>query len=582
MKNKLTVTTFFVFTILGLFLIPSQSFAQKRSAKKVKKSPTTVVTTQYSAKAESILPVLNAYVYSITSGNSDIKSAITLTQDMQKCSPNDQQIVRDSLRSHISQALAKENRSTAVTLIDLYKNISNTQDTKLGQILYVEGMMKADEQNLDAVKKSISEISNLKGNYSTQIQTLSQRLNKITNFRDIMTEMPRYWASTFYIADKRALPQFMLNFLPDNSKEGGYNVQLSHCRIPELLRLNHQVMMPFADDSLYVCWSNEKLQNVDMQTAQLARSSSALAGNLVAGSIIGNSPDFVGQLSGNILGGLTEMGFNALFDAIFEPSKKIYIVEARLCVDNPHVMSGNITYRVAKIKPSTKNVTFDTSFHTAIFSNWNTEMGINFTHFQGYFINPYLQFNNKITYGSLDYSKEFLKDCKGLDTALAGRSKSNGSRDYNSKTNAGLYRTSLNNLLEWRKQRGEKYQPIEDYLSQPLIGVGVIPIPQEAFTEKTIKKWKFNHGCIVTDIIAFSLFKAGIDKFDALIRIGNVDINGPEDLQRVNETYSPGDKVTVEYATTMDLYFTDYSFLTNVNYLRRLSWKKKTIEVILD
>ena len=115
--------------------------------------------------------------------------------------------------------------------------------------------------------------------------------------------------------------------------------------------IKSKIVMPYASDSICVIWSSEDLKNFNADIAQSLRQVTATIGATIAGEVNQRYKYSSSEkIATDMLVDLGETAINAIFDAIFTPSKKIFVLQARLKKVNDNLLTGKLYFRQTKVK----------------------------------------------------------------------------------------------------------------------------------------------------------------------------------------------------------------------------------------
>lgn len=115
--------------------------------------------------------------------------------------------------------------------------------------------------------------------------------------------------------------------------------------------IKSKIVMPYASDSICVIWSSEDLKNFNADIAQSLRQVTATIGATIAGEVNQRYKYSTSEkIATDMLVDLGETAINAIFDAIFTPSKKIFVLQARLKKVNDNLLTGKLYFRQTKAK----------------------------------------------------------------------------------------------------------------------------------------------------------------------------------------------------------------------------------------
>ena len=266
--------------------------------------------------------------------------------------------------------LKRNSNDRVIAVVELYDHLFADTAANKTKMLYVKGNILASKQDTIQLKKVIRRLNLLQD--TVHSQTLYDHLIKIRNYVPADQGLDGTWISDKIWPDRYNLPAHPITF---DYKNGQTIVYKRECVYELEYKYEptdtSRLVLPYAEDSLYIVWSSEKLKNIDPEALGLLRGATSTAASIVSGNLARhNKVDFGEQLLGNIATSAIEIGLNAIFDAIWKPSKTVWILEGRFRRVNKYLLQGTLTYQSKKV---------DVDGKVSNKSSWTDE--ISYTHY---------------------------------------------------------------------------------------------------------------------------------------------------------------------------------------------------------
>lgn len=188
--------------------------------------------------------------------------------------------------------------------------------------------------------------------------------------------------------------------------------------------IKSKIVIPYASDSICVIWSSEDLKNFNADIAQSLRQVTATIGATIAGEVNQRYKySTSGKIATNMIVDLGETAINAILDEIFTPSKKIFVLQARLKKINDNILTGKLYFRQTKVKVG-EEIKWEKYIDTVTFLRWKPEYDVVFMgKDQEYPVMPYY-----------DISKDVPSQIKSLKNKV----KKGIKQSFDSKTHIGI------------------------------------------------------------------------------------------------------------------------------------------------
>ena len=191
-----------------------------------------------------------------------------------------------------SEFLQSNNKNDALAIICLYSSLANSNDEKLPTLLYIKGTIYSENLDSVKVKETINELNNLTPPNTQYISALNENLEKIRDFKPPYQELDGEWVALDinwmqHSKKKGSLVNFwqksghtwlgelkvgMLMKIINDIKADTMSIQIEkECNLSSQISAKmakwitkeiayaSQIVIPYAKDSLYICWANEKV-----------------------------------------------------------------------------------------------------------------------------------------------------------------------------------------------------------------------------------------------------------------------------------------------------------------------------------
>ena len=262
----------------------------------------------------------------------------------------------------------------ALAIADLYESLAAFDDPERLKISYYRGEYAATvEGDSIALHRAISDIEAFPAGQGTDreahLLVLHDYLEQIRNYVPVDRTIDGVWISDLR-TKQFGLPKMILKVIA--GKDGSPIFRMYH--LPEeyapaaqfdILKnamwrgqgMDAQSEWAYAGDSILAVWSNEKLKNPDADLHAMTRQ---ISGSLTDAVTIAGG----GSLEGNLLGGSLSILSGMLLDALFTPSKVVFVLQGRLCKVNDRQLDAVIYYTYLRAKGSDKPEVKNEEWHT--------------------------------------------------------------------------------------------------------------------------------------------------------------------------------------------------------------------------
>lgn len=352
--------SFLLGLLFGIFIY-ANVFAQNYDETKLEALTNEFIQKSESSDALSLMTTIRSYYSSLSVGDKDK----ILTYYLNKT----------------TALLQSEEKNEALAVIHLYQNFADSKDSNLPNLLYIKGCLYAEKVDSFQLKRTIDELNNLTGLENVQtrnyVSQLNSSLNKIRNFIPSYKTIEGAWIADdlcwntsnkeHYLvgAFEKMEPDIILNVNYDQvgdtaswclDKECFLSSQVvAHKKMAiwswDVKNYASQIVIPYSSDSIYVLWSSEKINKNGITYAGVLRETTGAASAMINAELAQNNKyDFSDQLIGGLATSIAEIGINSIIDALFTPSKKMFVLEAHLKIVNKYLMRGSLIYKYSKVK----------------------------------------------------------------------------------------------------------------------------------------------------------------------------------------------------------------------------------------
>lgn len=431
--------------------------------------------------------------------------------------------------------LKRNSNDRVIAVVELYDHLFADTAANKTKMLYVKGNILASKQDTIQLKKVIRRLDLLQD--TVHSQTLYGHLVKIRNYVPADQGLDGTWISNWYRTDGYNWSMNPITFDYKNGQTIVYHK-------PYVYELEYtsdyptdtsRIVLPYAEDSLYIVWSSEKLKNIDPEALGLLRGATSTAASIVSGNLARhNKVDFGEQLLGNIATSVIEIGINAIFDAIWKPSKTVWILEGRFRRVNKYLLQGTLSYQSKKVNVDGK-VSNKTSWsHEYSYTRYNPDDHIYWAGWRFDINTPYV------------WLTEYIKARKNQFTPAKKDQKR-----FNTHQRAKVWYLNHIRAMEEGIDDDLYYQLWlrADSMKQacyiaPFIGI-VFDEVDSTFRQKN--KWSPEQGVVVKDFDKnwSAALLAGLKKNDVIVEVGPYPITDNASFSKAIGNFKPYEVVNV-------------------------------------
>lgn len=430
--------------------------------------------------------------------------------------------------------LKRNSSDRVIAVVELYDHLFADTAANKTKMLYVKGNILASKQDTIQLKKVIRRLDLLQD--TVHSQTLYGHLVKIRNYVPADQGLDGTWISNWYRTDGYNWSMNPITFDYKNGQTIVYHK-------PYVYELEYtsdyptdtsRIVLPYAEDSLYIVWSSEKLKNIDPEALGLLRGATSTAASIVSGNLARhNKVDLGEQILGNIATSAIEIGLNAIFDAIWKSSKTVWILEGRFRRVNKYLLQGTLSYQSKKVNVDGK-VSNKTSWsHEYSYTRYNPDDHIYWAGWRFDINTPYV------------WLTEYIKARKNQFTPAKKDQKR-----FNTHQRAKVWYLNHIRAMEEGIDDDLYYQLWlrADSMKQacyiaPFIGI-VFDEVDSTFRQKN--KWSPEQGVVVKEFGKWSpALLAGLKEKDVIVEVGSYPITDDASFSKAIGNFKPYEVVNV-------------------------------------
>lgn len=460
---------------------------------------------------------------------------------------------REAIKQAVATSLrANENRQ-ALELINLYDFLVPESTNRAPELYLIEGTIHSRQNDSVRLKESIAKLEAL-GRGETMLQRLNGYLEQMRNYISADKFLEGYWVSDLRaVQNWRGVAYPIEPFCMFKAEQTGstplitlvqpspylHNLPLG---MPESKKATPQVVLPFSTDSIYICWSSERLRDIDPENVSsyrnIVRESSAQAQGVLAQRHVYSNSE---RLANGLLVGLFEQGANSLISALSTPNKIVTIMQLRIRRINDRLYQGTLHYYWGSVSAEGKKKENDWEQPVTL-HRWDVESGIVFSKNTGSLKDIFVSQTEEI-------HKAVAKEESGIyrqHRAAYNRS----ATPKKAYERLAAFNTAQYRQLEIYNQRllDPSQTPIivvpEGMRMCGWLGATVRKVSAE---EVAANKWSDDRGLWIESMAEASpAFVAGFREGDVIRTVGGVAVNTPEELAQKIKSYPAGAELTIE------------------------------------
>ena len=486
---------------------------------------------------------LKAYVDARVAGEDSAFSLLRINDAYKQGDDATQSNYREAIKQAVATSLrANENRQ-ALELINLYDFLVSDPANRAPELYLIEGTIHSRQNDSVRLKESIAKLEAL-GRGEAMLQRLNGYLEQMRNYISVDKFLEGYWVSDLRaVHNWRGVAYSIEPFCSFLAKQQADTLALDLLWRPiQMPSSKPEIVFPYSTDSLYICWSSERLRNINPESVtsyrNIVRETSAQMAGTVSQRHVYSSSE---RLANNLMVNLGEMGVNSLISALSTPNKTVLLIETRLKHINDRLYSGTLHYYWCRISAEGKKQ--ETEWNQPVnFHRWDVESGVVFGRNTGDKVSFY--------YGqTADVSRVLAKQ----DTGYYKQIRQLCNRTVNMSQYLRIresFNTAQYRQLEIYNQR------LLDPSQTPII---VVPdgmrmcgwlgatVRKVTAEEVATNKWSDDRGLWVESMAdASPAFVAGLREGDVIRTVGGVAVNTPEELAQKIKSYPAGAEITIE------------------------------------
>lgn len=364
--------------ILVLMTATSGAWSQRRKTK----APSKVKTVQVDYTTfNTLLPL---YIDAKASGRDFTAPLTGIVMDYAQKTPEQKKLYRASVINRGGEYLDANNFNDALAMVDLYRafNVTPEEPYAMEAMSFIRATKGAFVDNdSTTLKQEILYIDGLRNNDNpalthNRLEALKSYLQYMRDYIPTHNSVSGTWIATLFEHDT-GYPVFIMDITPpENPRKGVATYKLHRGHAGEVGGYGHgsvfkdstlvaQEVLSFANDSIYCVWSSESLKTPSPELNMLFRSSGMTFSNALSQKlIIEGGGDLASSLTGSLMDGLISVGVDALADAIFNPSKKSILLQAKMRKLNDRIMEGDVYFSGLKMKSGAVQQRDSTVYHT--------------------------------------------------------------------------------------------------------------------------------------------------------------------------------------------------------------------------
>lgn len=479
----------------------------------------------------------------------------------------------------IISILENGEKDVALSLVNLYQDITDDADENLPTLLFIKGNICAEMSDGSNLEQVICDLENsVYRDQETVINYISSLKNLQVKYISVYKKLDGIWVADdlfWYGWKKNRINNSLPKRSPDMISTIKYDLNadtLSFCisghssisseilfdmEKKEQIVNYPQLVIPFASDSLYLLWSSEKLNRNSPELAPLFRGAvTGIAAGVSAEFAQNNKYNFGEQLLSGTLTTIAEVGLNAVISAIFTPTTRMYALEARLKVENEYLLTGTLTYQYIWIAADGTVYENKAMKSNVKLVRWMPESNVAFTN--SWFMPIFHPTHEKI-YGDFlerETKTEKIKKPKQYEMAVDEFFKNKDFRYAYCKSKIGKVKmfsyskTAIsynNDQYKWLQLYNDSILRSRGYKGKYAIPDNAIPyigLQYDVLPEKIRKKNKEvgTNGVYVIGVFEDSpAYVAGLQEKDIILRVEDTDVKDIMEMKSILDNKRIGD-----------------------------------------
>ena len=492
---------------------------------------------------EGFASQLKSYVEARVAGEDAAFTLVQLNDSYKQSDTAAQSHYRELLKREVAAALRSQAYPQALEMIRLHDLLVTRSEDRVPELYLIEGTIYSRQNDSVRLKETIAKLESLERG-THLLPRLNGYLEQMRNYISADKYLEGYWVSDLRaVHNWRGVAYPIEPFCSFLAKQQADTLALDLLWRPiQMPSSKPEIVFPYSTDSLYICWSSERLRNINPESVtsyrNIVRETSAqMAGTASQRHVYSSSE----RLANNLMVNLGEMGVNSLISALSTPNKTVLLIEARLKHINDRLYSGTLHYYWCRISAEGKKQ--ETEWNQPVnFHRWDVESGVVFGRYTGDKVAFY--------YGqTADVSRVLAKQ----DTGYYKQIRQLCNRTMNMSQYLRIresFNTAQYRQLEIYNQRllDPSQTPIivvpEGMRMCGWLGATVRKVSAE---EVAANKWSDDRGLWIESMAEASpAFVAGFREGDVIRTVGGVAVNTPEELAQKIKSYPAGAELTIE------------------------------------
>lgn len=502
---------------------------------------------------EGFASQLKSYVEKRVAGEDAAFTLVQLNDSYKQSDAAAQSHYRELLKREVAAALRSQAYPQALEMIRLHDLLVTRSEDRVPELYLIEGTIYSRQNDSVRLKETIAKLESLeRGTHF--LPRLNGYLEQMRNYVPADKFLEGYWVSDLRaVQNWRGVAYPIEPFCMFKAEQTGSTPRITLVQpspylhnlplgMPESKKATPQVVLPFSTDSIYICWSSERLRDIDPENVSsyrnIVRESSAQAQGVLAQRHVYSNSE---RLANGLLVGLFEQGANSLISALSTPNKIVTIMQLRIRRINDRLYQGTLHYYWGSVSAEGKKKENDWVKPVTL-HRWDVESGIVFSKNTGSFKDIFVSQTEEI-------HKAVAKEESGIYR------QHRAAYNHSSTSKKAYERLAAFNTAQYRQL--EIYnQRLLDPSQTPII---VVPegmrmcgwlgatVHKVTTEEVTANKWSDDQGLLLDSMAdASPAFVAGFRAGDLIRSVEGVAVNTPEALDQLIKSHPAGAELKIE------------------------------------
>lgn len=502
---------------------------------------------------EGFASQLKSYVEKRVAGEDAAFTLVQLNDSYKQSDAAAQNNYRELLKREVAAALRSQAYPQALEMIRLHDLLVTRSEDRVPELYLIEGTIYSRQNDSVRLKETIAKLESLeRGTHF--LPRLNGYLEQMRNYVPADKYLEGYWVSNLRVVQNwRGTPYLIEPFCMFKAEQTDTSPHITLVESSEYLShvplgvsksamATPQVVLPFSIDSVYICWSSERLNNSDPNKVDsyrnIVRETSAQAQGIVAQRHVYSGSE---RLANSLLVGMFELGVNSLISSLSTPNKIVTTMQLRIKRINDRLYQGTLHYYWGRITAEGKKQETDWVKPVTL-HRWDVESDILFSHNIGNFKDIFI-----------GQTKELCKAAANEESGIYRQHRA--AYNHSSTSRMGFERLAAFNTAQYRQL--EIYnQRLLDPSQTPIIAVpegmrmcGWLGATVHKVTteEVTANKWSDDQGLLLDSMAdASPAFVAGFRAGDLIRSVEGVAVNTPEALDQLIKSHPAGAELKIE------------------------------------